>query len=166
MIWEGGLRIVAYVYRPLMAKCTTGKLTNIVEVEYYDKTKYDLFKRDWADTTRERGYKIDVYGLVLVNFNHLVHRGELITDEPYTLTSQVDQVFYVNDERNPDWACAVRTKPRNMYDVGQGQGPNDANATYHECEPLVSTSGNLHDLQDEFDHDRPDLAPIEAHVNE
>jgi hypothetical protein len=53
-----------------------------------------------------------------------------------------------------------------MYDVGQGQGPNDAGATYHEREPLVLTSGNLHDLQDEFDHDRPDLDLIEARVNE
>jgi hypothetical protein len=70
---------------------------------------------------------------VLVKFNHLIHRGELITNEPYVLTSQVDQFFYVEDERNPDWACALRTKPRNMYDVGQGQGPNDASATYHEC---------------------------------
>jgi hypothetical protein len=35
------------------------------------------------------------------------------------LTSQVDQVFYVEDERNQDWACIVRTKPRNVYDVGQ-----------------------------------------------
>jgi hypothetical protein len=70
-----------------------GKLTNIVEVEYYDRTKYVLFKCDWADHTRDRGFKIDDYGLVFVNFNHLVHRGELITNEPYVLTSQVDQYF-------------------------------------------------------------------------
>jgi hypothetical protein len=79
-----------------------GKLTDIVEVEYYDKTKYVLFKCDWADPTRDRGFKIDDYDLVFVNFNHLVHRGELITDEPYVLTSQVDQVFYVEDEWNLD----------------------------------------------------------------
>jgi hypothetical protein len=30
----------------------------------------------------------------------------------------------------------------------------------------VLTNGNLHDLQDEFDRDRPDLDPIKAHVNE
>jgi hypothetical protein len=109
------------------------KLIDIIEVKYYDRTKYVLFKCNWADTTRDKGYKIDNYGLVLVKFNHLIHRGELITNEPYVLTSQVDQFFYVEDERNPDWACALRTKPRNMYDVGQGQGPNDASATYHEC---------------------------------
>jgi len=95
-----------------------GKLTDIVEVEYYEQTKYVLFKCDWADPTRDRGFKIDDYVLVFANFNHLVHRGKLITDEPYVLTSQVDQVFYVEDEKNPDWVCAVRTKPRNVYDVG------------------------------------------------
>jgi hypothetical protein len=41
------------------------------------------------------------------------------------LTSQVDQVFYVEDGRNPNWVCTVRTKPRNVYDVGQGEGSND-----------------------------------------
>jgi len=39
---------------------------------------------------------------VFVNFNHLVHRRKLITDEPYVLTTKVDQVFYVKDGRNPD----------------------------------------------------------------
>jgi hypothetical protein len=107
------------------------KLTDIVEVKYYDKSKYVLFKCYLADPTRDRGFKIDDYGLVFVNFNHLVHRGEFITDDPYVLTSQVDQVFYVEDERNPDWVCAMRTKPRNVYDVGQGEGRHDACATYH-----------------------------------
>jgi hypothetical protein len=58
------------------------KLTNIVEVEYYDRTKYVLFRCDWADPTRDSGFRIDDYGLVFVNFNHLAHRGELITNEP------------------------------------------------------------------------------------
>ncbi len=94
------------------------KLTDIIEVEYYDRTKYVMFKCDWADTTRDRGYKVDEYGMELVSFNRLVHRGDLVTDDPYVLTSQVDQVFYVEDERNPSWACALWTKPWNVYDVG------------------------------------------------
>jgi hypothetical protein len=69
------------------------KLTDIVEVEYYDRTTYVLFKCDWADPTRDKEFRIDDYGLVFVNFNHLVHKGELVTDEPYVLTSQVDQLF-------------------------------------------------------------------------
>jgi hypothetical protein len=91
------------------------KLTQIIEVKYYDRTTYVLFKCDWADSTRDRGYKVDKnYGLTLVYFKNLVHRRNQITDELYVLTSQVKHVFYVEDERNPDWACTVRTKPRNV----------------------------------------------------
>jgi hypothetical protein len=141
-----------------------GQLTDIVEVEYYDKTTYVLFKCNWADLTMDKGFRIDDYGLVFVNFNHLVHRGELITDEPYMLTSQVDQVFYVEVVRNPNWVCAVRTKLRNVYNVGQGEGSNDAGTTYHECVPLVLATTDQHDMNDEFEHDRPDIDPIEAPV--
>ncbi|XP_062145091.1 uncharacterized protein LOC133852365 [Alnus glutinosa] len=141
-----------------------GQLTDIFEVEYYDRTTYVLFKCNWADPTMDRGFTIDEYGLVFVNFNHLVHRGEQIQDEPYVLTSQVDQVFYVEDGRNPNWVCAVRTKPRNVYDVGQGDGSNEDGTTYHECVPLVLATADLPDTNDEFEYDRPDVDPIEAPV--
>jgi hypothetical protein len=141
-----------------------GQLTDIVEVEYYDKTTYVLFKCNWADPKLDRGFRIDDYGLVFVNFNHLVHRGKLITDEPYVLTTKVDQVFYVKDERNPDWVCTVRTKPQNVYDVGQGEESHEAGVTYHECVPLVLATTDLHDMNDEFEHDKPDIDPIEAPI--
>ena len=79
-----------------------GKLTQIIEVEYYDRTKYILFKRDWADNTIGKEYKLDNHGLTLINFKNLVHRGDKIINESYVLTSQVSQVFYVNDDRDPD----------------------------------------------------------------
>jgi hypothetical protein len=91
------------------------KLTDIIEVEYYDRTKYVMFKGDWADTMRDRGYKVDEYGMVLVNFNRLVHRGDRETDDSYVLTSQVDQVFYIEHERNLGWACAVRVTGLMMH---------------------------------------------------
>jgi hypothetical protein len=140
------------------------QLIDIVEVEYYDRTTYVLIKCNWVDPTIDRGFRIDDYGLVFVNFNHLVHMGELITNEPYVLTSQVDQVFYIEDRRNPNWVYAVRTKPQNMYDVGQGEGSNDAGASYHECVPLVLGTVDLHDMNDEFEQDRPNIDPIEAPV--
>jgi hypothetical protein len=70
-------------------ECEThyGQLTDIVEVEYYNRTTYVLFKCNWVDPTMDRGFRVDDYGLVFVNFTHLVHRGELLTDEPYVLTS-------------------------------------------------------------------------------
>jgi hypothetical protein len=63
-----------------------GKLTRVFEVEYYDMTRYVLFKCDWADIIRDRGYKVDEYGITLVNFTNLIHTGERITDEPYVLS--------------------------------------------------------------------------------
>jgi hypothetical protein len=32
------------------------KLTQIIEIEYYDRTTYVLFMCDWADKTRDRGW--------------------------------------------------------------------------------------------------------------
>jgi hypothetical protein len=104
-------------------------------------------------------------GLTLVNFKNLVHRGDQITDEPYVLIFQVEQVFYVDDERDHDWACAVRTKHRNVYDVGQGQGPNDDQANYHESEPLQLDHNRHYDPQEEdVDYVKTNLPPIEAYV--
>jgi len=121
-----------------------------------------MFKCDWADTTRDRRYKVEEYDMVLVNFNRLVHRGDRETDDPYVLTSQVDQVFYVEDERNPSWACAVQTKPRNVYDDGQVDGSHDASNTYHKREPFLLTRINDNYPSYDFDHARPDLDPILA----
>jgi hypothetical protein len=36
---------------------------------------------------RDKGYKVDEYDLIFVNFKNLVHRGEMIINEPYVLTS-------------------------------------------------------------------------------
>jgi hypothetical protein len=92
------------------SKMYYGKLTDIIEVEYYDRTKYVMFKCDWANTTRDREYKVDEYNLMLVNFKNLVHKRMLITNELYVLTSQVDQVFYVENERDLNWACTVMSE--------------------------------------------------------
>jgi hypothetical protein len=100
-----------------------------------------------------------------VNFKNLVYRRDQITDETYVLTSQVEQVFYVEDERDPDWACAVRTKPRNVYNIGQGQGPDDEQPNYYESEPLQLDHNHHYDSQEEeIDYVRTDLPPIEAYM--
>jgi hypothetical protein len=142
-----------------------GKLTKIIEVEYYDRTKYILFKCDWTDNTRGRGYKLDKYDLTLVNFKNLVQREDKITDEPYVLTSQVSQVYYVNDDRDLDWACTMRTKPKNVYDVAQGQGADDDQANYHKNESLQLDYNHHYDPHpDDVDYVRIDVLPIEAYV--
>jgi len=160
MMLERRLKTTAYV-----CEMYYRKLIEIIGVEYYDKTKYFLFKCDWTDTTRDIGYKVDECELVLINFKNLVHSGELITNEPHVLTTQVDQVCYVEDESDPDWACAVRTKPRNVYNVGNGEGPHNACANYHECQSLLLTNSNEQDPQDDFSHVRLDVDLIQAYVN-
>jgi hypothetical protein len=68
-------------------------------------------------------------------------------------------------DMDPDWACAVRTKSRNVYDVGQGQGPDDDQANYHESEPLQLDHNHHYDPHEEdIDYVRTDLPPIEAYV--
>ena len=81
------------------------------------------------------------------------------------LTFQVSQVFYVNDDRDPDWACAVRIKPKNVYDIGQGQGADDDQANYHKSEPLQLDHNHHYDPHpDDIDYVRNDVPPIEAYV--
>jgi hypothetical protein len=141
-----------------------GKLIEVIEVKYYDRTRYVLFKCKWANSTRGKGYKEDEYGLTFVNLKNLVHKGEMITDEAYVLTSQVNQVFYVEDKRDRDWACVVKTKPRNVYDIDRGEGPHDVCENHHECEPLIMTSPDYHNPENDVDYVRVDVDPIEAYV--
>jgi hypothetical protein len=129
-----------------------GKLIRIIKVEYYETTRYVLFKCDWACVRKDRGYSEDEYGITLVDFKNLIHTGEKISDDPYVLSLQISQVYYVHDDKNLDWCCLVRTKPRNVYDVGQGEGNNDEGLNYHESEPL-----NLNINQDPNDVDYPDV---------
>jgi hypothetical protein len=59
----------------------------------------------------------------------------------------------------------VRIKPRNMYDVGQGQWPNNDEPNYHESEPLLLEHADHHcDPRDDLEYARTDLAPIEVYV--
>jgi hypothetical protein len=53
-------------------------------------------------------------------------------------------VYYVQDLIHPNWNVAVKTKPRNIYDVGEGEGHNyDEADSYHEHEPFnVNVLGN------------------------
>jgi len=95
------------------------------ELQYYDGSRYVMFKCYWTNITPNRGYKKDEYGFVLVNFSHLIHTGEWITDDPFILSSQASQVYYVADERNPNWVVVITTKPRDVYDIGEGQANED-----------------------------------------
>jgi hypothetical protein len=49
-----------------------------------------------------------------------------------------------------------------VYDVGQGEGSNEAGTTYHECVSLVLATDDIPDTNDEFEYNIPDIDPIEA----
>ena len=50
--------------------------------------------------------------------------GRLI-DKPYVLASLASQVLYVEDVRHKDWVVVVKTKPREVFDVGINVSHND-----------------------------------------
>ena len=51
-----------------------------------------------------------------------------------------------------------------MYDIGQGEGSHDVCENQHNCEPLIMTSTNYPNPEDDVDYVRLDLNPIEAYV--
>ncbi|XP_039117900.1 uncharacterized protein LOC120253690 [Dioscorea cayenensis subsp. rotundata] len=85
-----------------------GILTDIIELDYFNKFKVVLFRCDWADVTNSRGIKNDKYGFTMVNFSRTIHTGEHILDEPYVLSSQVKQVFYSENPKEPGWFVVIR----------------------------------------------------------
>nr|XP_016486620.1 PREDICTED: uncharacterized protein LOC107806861 [Nicotiana tabacum] len=96
-----------------------GKLEDIIELNYYGRFKIVLFKCQWADTTRNRGFKIDVWKFNCVNFSKLIHTGDREDDDPYIEASQANMVYYVDDEIDKGWSVAVHLKPRDLFDMGE-----------------------------------------------
>ncbi|KAL6129288.1 hypothetical protein ACLB2K_072640 [Fragaria x ananassa] len=91
-----------------------GILKDIIELDYQNDRKIVLFDCDWVNSEgNSPGLKIDQYGCVLVNFTKLLPGGDSLI-----LTSQAEQVFYVQDPIESDWHVATRTKPRDQYDLG------------------------------------------------
>ena len=107
-----------------------GKLVDVVELNYQGHFTVTLFKCLWANTTTSRGLTTDDLGITSVNFSRRIHTGQSQDDEPYILASEAHQVYYVQDERYRDWNMVVHLKPRDLYDMGDGD-----NITY-ENEPL------------------------------
>ena len=57
-------------------------------------------------------------------------------NKPYVLAFQASQAFYVKDVRHKDWTVVVRTKPKEVFDVGinasHDYDDDDEVGTYHE----------------------------------
>ncbi|KAM3359571.1 hypothetical protein P3S68_019282 [Capsicum galapagoense] len=93
------------------------KLEDIVKLNYYGKFRVVLFKCQWADTTRNRGFKIDAWKFNCVNFSKLIHIGDRVDDDLYIEASQANMVYYVDDENDKEWSVAVHLKPRDLFDM-------------------------------------------------
>ncbi|KAK5818373.1 hypothetical protein PVK06_023308 [Gossypium arboreum] len=91
-----------------------GLLTDIIELDYYDKWKFVLFRCHWADVNTARGIKKDQFGFTMVNFSPLIHTGQQLIDEPYVFSSQVKEVFYSKDY------VVLGNTPRDLFDIGNG----------------------------------------------
>ncbi|XP_019226960.1 PREDICTED: uncharacterized protein LOC109208324 isoform X2 [Nicotiana attenuata] len=97
-----------------------GKLEDIIELNYY-RFRVTLFKCKWADTTRNRGFRKDAWGFPSVNFSQLIHIGDREEHDPYIEASQAQMVYYVDDEVNKGWSTVVHLKPRDLYEMGEGE---------------------------------------------
>ncbi|KAK9050231.1 hypothetical protein SSX86_030799 [Deinandra increscens subsp. villosa] len=113
-----------------------GKLTEIIELEYSCNYKVVLFRCGWVDIRPSRGLKKDKYGFPLVNFSKpLAHTGEALKDDPFIISSQARQVFYIEDVKDVGWSHVIMTKPRDTYDMGSNISTNDEDEVYTQCIP-------------------------------
>ena len=90
-----------------------GRLIDVVELLFDHQNRIILFECDWCDVYGEgMGFKIDKYGTISLNT-----RRKLRTNEPFALATQVEQVFYVDDNNAEGWIIPVRARPRDFYNM-------------------------------------------------
>ncbi|XP_039792276.1 uncharacterized protein LOC120658128 [Panicum virgatum] len=94
-----------------------GRLSDIIELSYIEY-KVVLFKCDWYDVHHRVGLQKDDFGFTLVNFSRKIHTGKKMEHDPFVFSSQVEQVFYVEDPKAKGWNVVVRVKPRDLFDMG------------------------------------------------
>ncbi|XP_057775317.1 uncharacterized protein LOC130994288 [Salvia miltiorrhiza] len=92
-----------------------GVLKDIIEVRYTNNLKFILFKCDWVDYNL--GLKRDEFNFTLVNFAHILYRGNRKIDEPFILAPQAQQAWYIQDPIDPDWHVALKMTPRAVFNV-------------------------------------------------
>ena len=92
-----------------------GIIKEIVELNYNHKGNVVLFKCDWVDNrVWGKWVKTDQFGVTTVNFKHLFNTGEKVSDEPFILSSQAMQVFYVPEHAGSEWVSVHQSKPRDF----------------------------------------------------
>lgn len=87
-----------------------GVLQNIIELDYNFDRKVVLLDCDWV--SQGNRIKQDEDGFTMVQFSNLRPNNE-----PYILSSQAKQVFYVADPTEKGWQVAISSKARDEYDM-------------------------------------------------
>jgi hypothetical protein len=77
-----------------------------------------LFKCEWYDVHYKAGLRQDEFGYSHVNFSRKIHTGDKLEDDPFVFSSQVQQVFYVQNPKAAPWNTVVRVSPRDNFDMG------------------------------------------------
>lgn len=126
-----------------------GIIKEIIELNYSDRGSVVLFKCDWVDTVRGRGIKKDKFGVTLVNFSHLLNRGDNIFDEPFILARQATQVYYVQDPIDKEWHAVVFSNPRDVFDLDSRDEDDDIDLDF--CNELIEHL--IDDLPTDFGDD-------------
>ena len=123
-----------------------GRLLDVVEICFTSEKRVILFECDWWDVYRKhRGFEIDKYGIISLN-THL----KLNTNEPFALASQVEQVFYVDDNNASGWIIPVKAPPRDYYNMQIAQTEvddvEDLEEAYQETLIDVPVRGEIFDV--------------------
>ncbi|GJX28788.1 transposon, En/Spm-like protein [Tanacetum coccineum] len=112
-----------------------GKLSNIIELEYFGGYKVVLFHCDWVDIRPSRGLKKDRYGCPLINFSRpLIHMGVRLQDDHFIISSQARQVFYIDDLKDVGWSHVIVVLARDMFNMGN-KVIRDDDESYTQCMP-------------------------------
>ena len=101
-----------------------GVIKKIIFLDFPPDKEVVLLQCDWFDVppanrNQSKGYKKDRYGII--DLDTTIHRFK---EDPYILGIQAEQVFYVRDVKNPNWASAIKMNPRNLFAPSVLNGAN------------------------------------------
>lgn len=116
-------------------------IEDIWELDYSD-FKIPLFRCKWIDN--ERGVQKDKYGYTLVNFKRLGYQAD-----PFILSSQVKQVFYIVDPKDKTRSIVVHGK-RRILGIGDVEDEEEYDQ-FDETPPLSNCL--LKSIVDDIDED-------------
>ena len=108
-----------------------GRVVDIIKLKYLGDYSVLLFKCEWFDSTSGRGVRKDEHGFTLVDFSRMTNTSVRMEDEPFILATQAEQVYYSQDQFDPDWFVAMKMKPKNVYNLEDDEMGED-----REIEPF------------------------------